>query len=137
MSEDTIINPVETPAAEPKLGKPKLAKAKKAAPKLDEAGNPVAAEPKAPRIPRVSPYAGKSIYLNRENELVGPEGKNPKRPGTNGFTAFSQYVEGNSVEAQIALWKNTMVTTKTGKVKPVGDMADIRWDSDHGFIVIR
>jgi hypothetical protein len=46
-------------------------------------------------------------------------------------------VEGNSVEAQLALWKQTQVTTKTGKTKAVGDMADIRWDSDHGFIVVR
>jgi hypothetical protein len=135
MSETvTETTPAET-TPEPKLGKAKLAKAKKvAAPAVNADGTPVE---KKTAIPRVSPYAGLKIFLNRANEAVGPEVKNPKRPGTNGNQAFSMYVEGRTVEEQIEAWKAVMVTTKSGRAKPVGDMADIRWDKDHGFIELR
>jgi hypothetical protein len=144
MSETNAVVDTSAPVAatepEPKLGKPKLAKAKKkepAPPVLDANGQPVPDEVKKVAIPRISPFAGKHIFLNRANEVIGAEGKNPKRPGSNGHMAFSMYVEGTSVEAQLELWKTVMVTTKTGKQKPVGDMADIRWDTDHGFIEVR
>jgi hypothetical protein len=130
MSDTTV---AETPAAEPKLGKPKLAKAKERKP-VDPNAPP--GEKRTP-IPRVSPFAGKRIFLNRANEAIGAEGKNPKRPGSNGFNAFSMYEDGITVEAQLEKWKTTMVKTKSGKDKPVGDMADIRWDKDHGFIELR
>lgn len=147
MSETTVDTtaPVAAPetapetAPEPKLGKPKLAKAKKkeaAPPQLDANGQPVAAERKA-AIPRVSPFAGKKIYLKRDNEVIGAEGKNPKRPGSNAFQAFSMYVDGNTVEQQIEAWKAVQVTNKNGKIQAVGGLGDIRWDVEHGFIELR
>lgn len=136
MSEETTVATPADPAAtpEPKLGKPKLAKAKKAAPKVEgEAG----AAPAEAKVPRPNPYAGKRIFLNRANEAIGAEGKNPKRPGSNGHQAFSMYEDGRTVADQLEFWKTVMVTTKSGKQKPVGDVADIRWDVAHGFIELR
>lgn len=126
-------NPVaETPAAEPKLGKAKLAKAKKAAPPPEG----TVAQAEGEKVPRVNPYAGKKIYLNRANEKIGAEGKNPKRPGSNGHQAFSFYVDGITVDEFLAKCKEVTVTNKNGKSKPVGDLADIRWDLSHEFITL-
>jgi len=138
MTETTAAPVAADPAApvvapEPKLGKPKLAKAKAKAP-ADPNAPPA---PKKEAIPRVSPFAGKKIYLNRANEVIGADGKNPKRPGSNGFKAFSLYTDGMSVEAFLEAAKSIPVTTKTGKTKPVGDLADIRWDLAHEFIVLK
>lgn len=99
-----------------------------------------AKQPKAPkgdRKGRNSALSAKVITLNEAAiRAKMPEGRtelNPKREGTKGYKAFSLYKNGQTVAEFVKLASET----KTAEGDAVGGLADVRWDSEHGFIELK
>lgn len=86
-----------------------------------------APKPKAePKPPRYNPKGTIKLLKDKDGKQYGTgEGLiNPKRAGTKAFTAFSNYVDGATIEATAAKFE------KTG-----GSMnSNLDWDIKHGFV---
>lgn len=87
----------------------------------------VAKEPKAPKAPkepkpeRVSNF--KKVYPDTAKiVLLTPEGKNPKRPGSEAHGRFNAYGAGG--------------VTVADALKAGATYADLSWDVGHGFIKV-
>lgn len=89
-----------------------------------------APKPKAePKPPRYNPKGTIHLLKDKDGKQYGTgEGLvNPKRVGTKAHTAFSNYVDGATIEATAAKFE------KTG-----GSMnANLDWDIKHGFLEYR
>ena len=98
---------------------------------------PAEATEKKERKSRNSELSGKKIFLVeakiREKMPEGRKELNPKREGTKGYKAFSLYKNGMTV----AEFVKAADEVKDAENQPIGGLADVRWDKEHGFIELR
>jgi hypothetical protein len=84
------------------------------------------ADPKAPKVPKVSAADNRPITL-----IVD---KNPKREGSAAHARFALYVTGMTVDAYIATCKEKLGKSQPGAARDA--RADISWDTKHKYITV-